>query len=362
MENQLLQHHDHMTKHLIFLTTVFIYNSSIGQCLNIGGYGFVHKEVKYCNDTHDEKGCYDYLINLYDSTLKLHYAGINSSALNEEVSKFNYMPGNHDHAPTSLSTFYKKLILFNIKTGGLAFEKGQNFMSYFKHTNIYIDSLAQIKPKDDDLVNFKHLTYLCARNCCYYTYHKDTALFFKLECDSLFREFDPIDSSSTVATSEATVKVDHHPAPKIPYGQFNINDTLRINRSFVSNEKGIEYLKHNQSYLLEQIRYKTIGSQFTPLSYEETDTIIVLLEVNFNENSIQRKVSMVYSSAPELASSFLLTKLNEIPLKYSQEIKLYLPFVIRPEQKKAMNHFNRVTIGKDHFLIEYEVLRPIESK
>ncbi len=303
-----------------------------------GGRNLIAKEIDCCIGNQNQLKCIDSLI---DVTLK---------APN--------LSGKIDPRKAYLDRL-RKLGHYHFNAGiisGLRGNLDQSF-AYFDKMESYIDSLNQNK-KGNELIELKSMTQFQKTKFCTKTYYIDTAMFNRCNCKQFFTEF-----------KDETIKVISGPTylnkPEIKYsnwGEFYINDTLRINNQFVSDSTSIVYFK---KLLRLQILTKLLQNPYyfemlgDPSINLIRDTVIYKLSSKYEKGKCERSCELVFTSSQHLKrfEHFMLLISNiEFPV-FIKDLEIYIPIVVTTESSINVNKAN---IYDDHFLIEVTKIKPIQ--
>jgi hypothetical protein len=306
----------------------------------------IENEINCCKGEKNQLKCVDSLI------------GVNLKALN-----LNYS-GKIDTKKVYLDRL-RKICIYHFTAGmicGLRGNLEQSFI-YFDQMESYLDTLNVKGKGEDELNTLKSITLYQKTEFCAKMFLKDTAVFNHCNCLRFFPEIKDesvsviLDSvSSSISNQEVVVK-----SPT--WGEFYLNDTLRMNKSFVSDSMSIGYFKKflqpliRTKLLQNPYYYETLGDPSINL---KSDTIIYKLSANYEKGKFERNCELVFTSSlhPEWFDYTMLQISNlEFPLLV-KDLEIYIPIVM----STANTMHNHIYIHDDHFRIEIRKIPPIDPK
>lgn len=298
----------------------------------------VEKEINCCKSAKNQLKCVDSLIKV-------------------NLNTTNYS-GKFDPQKAYLNRL-RKLCIYHFNAGVISGLRGnieQSFV-YFDRMESYMDTL-DINGKTFEFENLKNITRYKKTEFCTQTFYKDTAMFNRCDCKQFFTEYQ--DEPLEITTGPTYLE-----KPEIKnsnWGEFYINDTLRINKHFVSDSVSIIYFKKQLrplilSKLLQNPYYfEMLGD---PSMNITRDTLIYKLSAKYEKGKYERNCEIVFATSkkPELFDPILFS-INNIELTgYIKKIEIYIPIVVTTEE--SINT-NKVNIDDDHFLMEVIKLKPIK--
>lgn len=325
------------------ITILLFFNASCFAQDSIPTYGsrnLIAKEINCCIGNQNQLKCIDSLI---DVTLK-------TPSLSGKIDPRK-----------AYSDRLRKLGHYHFIAGFISGLRGNLYESfaYFDKMESYIDSLNQNK-KGNELIELKSMARFQKTKFCTETYYIDTAMFNRCDCKQFFPEFKEDDTIKVISGSTYLNK----PEIKYPnWGEFYINDTLRINKQFVSDSTSIIYFK---KILRLQILPKLLQNPYyfemlgDPSINLIRDTIIYKLSSKYGKGKYERSCELVFTSSqhPERFEHFLLLMSNIEFLSFIEGLEIYIPIVVTTENSVNVNKAN---IYDDHFLIEVIKLKPIQT-
>ncbi|KKP50825.1 MAG: hypothetical protein UR43_C0029G0002 [candidate division TM6 bacterium GW2011_GWF2_33_332] len=301
----------------------------------------IEKEISSCKGAKDQLKCIDSLIDVnLNATIYSNKSDPQKEYLNRQ----------------------RKLGIYNFYGGNIAGLRGdleQSFF-YFEKMEHYFDTLIQ-NWKANEIKDYQGVAKANQAEFCRRVYFKDTALFNKCNCMRFFPKYE---DEIVVNDTASRAKENQKPIVKYPnWGEFYLNDTLRINKHFVSDSASIAYFKQ---ILKPLIQSKLLGN---PVYFEmlgdpnmniKRDTIIYKLTAKYEKGKYERKCEAVFTTSknPEIFDLILFVLGNiELP-GHVRSIEIYIPIVVTTENS---NNTNNVNIHDDHFLIEVIKLKPIKQ-
>src|SRR5690606_25697590 len=122
-----------------------------------------------------------------------------------------------------------------------------------------------------------------------------------------------------------------------------INDTLRINKSFVSDSSSIIYFKKIlkpmiQSKLLQDpVFFEMLGD---PTMKIKRDTLIYKLSTNYKQGKYERKCELVFTTSqiPEKFESIIFLLSNMGLPGNAKSLDIYIPIVVTTENSNNTNN------------------------
>jgi hypothetical protein len=255
----------------------------------------------------------------------------------------------------------RKLGLYHFNAGiisGLRGDLDKSFL-YFDKMEFYLDTLNR-NGKGDEFKSLKSFMVYQKTMFCANTYIKDTSTFNRCNCMQFFPQ---IEDESIVTDSSKTSSKTQIRTSKYPYwGEFYMNDTLRINKHFVSDSNSINYFNNlfqpviltkliQNPYFLEMLGEPSISLI--------KDTLIYKLSSNYEKGKYDRNCELVFTSSkfPEKFDHFMFIISNmEFP-GFIKDFEIYIPIIVTTQ---VSINTNQVSIYDDHFLIEVKKIKPIE--
>lgn len=328
---------------LIISIFVLINVSCYGQdTLAFNHHPLIEKEITYCRGSKNQLKCIDSLIQV---TLKnTDYSG-----------KGNY--------PKAYFNRCKKLVLYYSYAGNLSGLRGylEQSFAYFKQMEIYLDTLNQ-NGKDKDFIDLKGMAQISKTEFCRKAYFNDTIQFNQCNCIQFFPKF-----KDEIAIIDTTSPPRENQKPVVEYpnwGEFYINDTLRMNKNFMSDSTSIIYFKKIlkpliQTKLLQNpVYFEMLGD---PNMNIKRDTIIYKLFAKYEKGKYERKCETVFTTSknPEIFDLILFVMGNIELSGHVKSLEIYIPIVVTTENS---NNTNNVNIHDDHFLMEIKKIPFIEPK
>ena len=300
----------------------------------------IEKEITCCKGVKDQLKCIDSLIqvNLYTTN---------------HSSKFN---AQHEYLNRQ-----RKLGIYNFYGGNIAGSRGdleQSFI-YFEKMEHYFDTLIQ-NWKVNEIKDYQGIAKANQVEFCSRAYFKDTVLFNKCNCMQFFPKYE---DENVVKDTVSPTKENQRPIVREPYwGEFYLNDTLRINKHYVSDSTSITYFKKIlrpliQTKLLQNpVYFEMLGD---PNMTIKRDTIIYKLTAKYEKGKYERKCETVFTTSknPEIFDRILFVMANlELP-GHGKSLEIYIPIVVTTENSINTNY---LYIDDDHFIIVVKKLKPIE--
>lgn len=302
----------------------------------------IEKEITSCKSASNQLNCIDSLIqvNLKDPDYS----------------------GKVDYYKTYFNR-YKKLVLYYSYAGYISGLRGnlEQSLAYFDQMEIYLDTLSK-NNRDEGFIDLKNVAHYQKIEFCSKAYREDSVLFNRCNCMQFFPEY----KDETVTEDTVTSQIQNQkPVVKYPnWGEFYINDTLRINNHFVSDSSSIIYFKKIlkpliQTKLLQNpVYFEMLGD---PNMYIKRDTIIYKLSAKYEKGKYERKCEAVFTTSknPEIFDLILFVLGNiELP-GHVKSLEIYIPIVVTTENS---NNTNNVNIHDDHFLVEIKKIPRLDPK
>lgn len=332
--------HQRIMKFSLFILILINTSCFAQDSIPFSSHYVVDNEIKCCFRAKNQLHCLDSLIQLNLKTPE--YSG-------KENRRKVYLDR------------YRKLFIYHLNAGyvsGFRENLVQSF-SYFDLSEHYLDTLKQ-NGKDDEFKDFKEIIRYQKTEFCSKTYFKDTALFNQCNCAQFFPEIKDEFVIADTATSPNEKQI--LPIKYPNWGEFYINDTLRINKQFVSDSAGIVYFKKvMQPLLLTKLQQNPVYMLGDPAMNLKRDTIIYKLSSKYVKGSYERKCELVFASSqnPEKYDHLMILLSNmEFP-GFINNLALFIPIVVTTENSIDTN---KATIYDDHFLIEVIKLKRIDPK
>lgn len=322
-----------MIMKLIFTILILINASCFAQdTLPIYSHQYlIAKEINCCNGAKNQLKCIDSLID------------VNLKAPNY-ANKF-------DPQKIYLDRF-RKLCIYHFYAGFISGFRGnleQSFV-YFDKMESYLDTLSQ-NGKRDEFKTLESITLYQKTEFCAKTYRKDTAAFNRCNCMQFFPEIK--DEFETADTTTSAIEKQILPIKFPNWGEFYINDTLRINKHFVSDSASLIYFKKMlqplllTNFLKNPYYFELLGEPSINLI---RDTFIYKLSTKYEKGKYERNCELVFTSSkhPEWFDyTTLLISNLEFP-GFIKDLEIYIPIVMTTEN--TIN--NQVFIHDDHYRIE----------
>jgi hypothetical protein len=302
----------------------------------------VEKDLNCCKGAKDQLKCIDSLI--YVNKMEPNYSG------------------KIDRKKVYLDRF-RKLLIYNFYAGLISGSRGnlELSFSYYDSMKTYLDTLNQ-NWKGNEFKNLMGITLYYKTEFCAKTYYKDTVSFNRCNCKQFFPEHK--DESLVEDTINLSIEQEK-PIIKYPnWGEFYINDTLRVNKRFVSDSASIIYFNKIlkpifQSKLLQNpVFFEMLGD---PTMKIKRDTLIYKLSTNYKQGKYERKCELVFTTSqnPKKFELFIFILSNlELP-GYVKNLELYIPIVVTTENSKNINNAH---IYDDHFLMVIKKIPLINPK
>ena len=277
----------------------------------------------------------------------------------------------NEHPPYkgSREQFFKikneKLVILHIDAGWLCRLRG-NFDQarvYLSNGERFLDSLKSNGHYSDELKNTISAYYNIQKEICYQTYQKDTSTFFAWDCAKFFPELneDPTNRSDTLLSDSTNTTTSYQ---KSYFGQFYMNDSLRIKGQFICDSIGVAYFNSIQHSLLNELKHNPLPQLLLEMMANQPfrqDTLIIKLNLENKTNKILRESSIAFSTRPQVVFKYYLSLFNTINYpNIPEEVSFYIPIILRPESPNNYNKIHRIVIDDGYFLIEYELSKPIE--
>lgn len=238
---------------------------------------------------------------------------------------------------------------------------------YLESAYTHIDTLLMLRPEpkeDIDALSFN--IFLNRRNYCNYFYFKDTTAFNQWNCRPLFPELDTVSCQTDTVQTVIRIPEKIKEKPSKPIGFYDRN-ALQIDTKLISDSLSVAYFENNKGQILEQLKEQISKFQSMELEQEmnpgrdNTDTIIVEVEINIGDGAYSRSCRLVKFPADKFMSSIVLQAFIQMQFRYlpNENVRFYVPIVLQPEADIYYNGIHRFVIRKDHYLVQYETLRPI---
>lgn len=322
--------------HLIIMKFIIFISINIS-CLaqdtlqNYRQHYLIDKEITCCKSAKNQLKCIDSLIQV-------------------NLKEPDYS-GKVDYYKTYFNR-YKKLALYYSYAGYISGLRGnlEQSLAYFDQMGIYLDTLSKNK-RDEGFINLKYIAHYQKIEFCSKAYWEDSVLFNRCNCIQFFPEY----KNETVNIEKATAPNENQkPVVKYPnWGEFYINDTLRINKHFVSDSASIIYF---QKILRPLIQTKLVQNPYYFEMLGESsmnikrDTIIYKLTSKYEKGKHERKWELVFATSqnPEKYDLILFVLSNvELP-GHMKNLEIFIPIVLTTENSNNDNHVN---VYDDHFLM-----------
>lgn len=262
---------------------------------------------------------------------------------------------------------HEKLIIYHINAGWVCRFRGDfdQALKYYDRGENYIDSLKKYELYGHELDNAIKAYYHAYEYLCFDTYREDTSLFYAWDCARFFPELNEevIDTDTAINTEHA----DSSSIPSVPpvnhYGKIYLDDTLRFDHQFTLDSTSAAYFKSIKRSLLSHLSYKSFPEGMRALKYDQADTIILEINIQNDLTTIKRECKVVYANCHSIIRDYylhLFSSMQFAPVLFpGNSVKFYVPIVIKPEIPNNYNKMDRIIISDDHYLIEYEKIKPI---
>ena len=278
----------------------------------------------------------------------------------------------NEHPPYKGSSerFFKikneKLVILHIDAGWLCRLRG-NFDQahvYLSNGERFLDSLKSNGHYSDELKNTIGAYNNIQKEICYQTYQNDTSTFFAWDCAKFFPELneDPTNGLDTLLSISTDTTTNHQESY---YGQFYMNDSLRIKGQFICDSIGVSYFNSIQHSLLNELKYNALPQLLLEMMANQPfrqDTLIIKVNLENKTNKILKESSIAFSTRPQGVFNYYLSFFNAINYpNIPEQVSFYIPIILRPESPNNYNKMHRIVIDDAYFLIEYELSKPIET-
>lgn len=258
----------------------------------------------------------------------------------------------------------EKLVILHIDAGWICRLRGKYNEAhiYLSKGEQYLDSLKTYNLYSDEFKNTIGAYNNMQKQICYDTYQKDTTIFYSWDCAKFFPELneDPLTVNDTLA-SDSTNKLHS----ESHFGNFYLNDSLRIKPQFICDSRGITYFNSIQHILLNELRHNPLPQLLLEIMVNQAfsqDTLIIRLHLENRTNKILRESSIAFSTRSQDVFKYYLSFINSINYpNIPEEVSFYIPIILRPESPNNYNKMHRVVIDDGYFLIEYETPKPVET-
>lgn len=270
----------------------------------------------------------------------------------------------------------EKLVILHIDAGWICRLRGNYNEAhlYLSKGEQYLDSLKLYEMYSDELKNTISTYNNIQKQICYDTYQKDTTIFYSWDCARFFPELSgeiiKADSIKEISAVDSTL----NPSPPdiSHYGKIYLNDTLRFDNRYVLDSISRTYFKRIEGSIKSNLGYKSFPEGMRHLAYNQSDTIVIEINIYFDTNTVSKTCNIVYSNCHELIRDYYLFYCNSVnfglDLNYGEspymfrgkQIKFYVPLVIKPEIPNNFNRMDRFYVNDDHYSIEYEKTKPIK--
>lgn len=273
---------------------------------------------------------------------------------------------------------HEKLVILHIDAGWLCRLRG-NFDQayiYLSAGERYLDSLKSYNMYSDELKNTISIYNNIQKQICFNTYQKDTTLFYAWDCAKFFPELSEEESKTdSIAELDTIDTIPGSSAPMVShYGEIYLNDTLRFDHRFVLDSISANYFNRIKHSLLSNLSYNSFPEGMRLLEYNQPDTIIIEVKMYSDTHKRIKECSIAYANCHNMIRDYYLSwfstmgfgmKLSsgESPyLFWGHTVRFYIPIVIKPEYPDNYNKMDKISINDDHYLIEYEKLKPLDPK
>lgn len=336
-------------KHVFFLLIQLLgaYYSIAQDSLWITGHYSVRDEIECCKTAKNQLKCIDSLIELNGQK--------SPSGKNAEAQLFKQQ---------------RAFVIYHINAGGIYQRRGNYSEAKieFSIAETYADSLRKWTKNNQDIEQILSTLQYEKKQWCFDLYRSDLVAFYAYDCakffpelnekDSIAEEIEPADTIQLNPTLVRAKLVNH-------YGNFYLNDTLRIAHQFVCDSASANYFKKYQSHMLTNLASYPFSEIMLDMSanINNADTLVIKVELIREKNQITKKCSTVYSSCPEYLSDWYLYFFSNLDFNYPREsFTFYVPIVVKAIEPDVYFNLNRVTLADDHYLIEIEKIVPLNPK
>ncbi len=257
---------------------------------------------------------------------------------------------------------FRKLSIYHINAGYIQHRRGnkEEAFRYYNLAENYLDTLSRYGSLTGRVQGYRTTIDVLRERMCAEIYFTDTALFQQQHCARYFPEL------STEAEKESDtlrVSAQNHPVERVKRKRldaFYSNDTLLFNPKMVNDSISIHYFNTHKRRILSNLIHNPLHEGMRVLEYEKTDTLFLKITLNNEDRKMSRECVVLYANAHEIVIGHYLSLFTRMDFPYHKgNITLYIPIVIRPEKPNNYNKMEKTVVNGDHFLIEYEKLKPI---
>lgn len=297
----------------------------------------VEKEINCCKSVKNKLTCIDSLIEI-------------------NLKQPDYS-GKVSHRTVYLDRL-RKLCIYHFNAGVLSGLRGnlEQSFGYFDKMESYMDTLI-LNGSAHEFLNLKNIARYEKTEFCRQVFYKDSSMFNRCGCKQFFTEFQ--DDSLEITTGPTYLE---KPIVKADWGELYINDTLRINKQFVSDSTSVAFFNKIArpqiltKLLQNRVYFEMLGD---PAMNIIRDTIIYKLSAKYEKGKYERKCEVVFTTSknPELFDPILFSICNIELTGHIKDLEFYIPIVVTT--KESIN-INKVNVSDDHFLLEVMKLKPVK--
>ncbi len=238
----------------------------------------------------------------------------------------------------------------------------ESCLQEFAIAESYVDSLKQWDSFDERMEDIMQRVQFIEKDWCFRAYRQDSSAFYACNCERLFPELNN-DSTSTEKEEDNITPTPTRKEPLYRFGQFISNDTLIIAPEFVSNQAGTAYFETHQIMILEKLKripFSEILREISAITSPQRDTLILRIELISSTTEQIKKCSIVKSCRVPHGDSYYNNAFMQMSLDFPREtVVFYVPLVLQPVEYSACCTMDSISLGADHFLIQYERGRPL---
>lgn len=228
---------------------------------------------------------------------------------------------------------------------------------------LYVDSLKQWEIFSEEMKDLMFQVHFHEKQWCWETYQRDSSAFYTCNCQRLFPEL----NRENVELMEIKDTIPEPPLTKeagYRYGQFISKDTLILDPKFVLNPVSTTYFEKHQTFLLNELTrfpFSELLRDQTAVLPVTSDTLILLVELINNDIEQTKRCSIVTPSNTPSLDSYYRNITMQIDFDFpTKRVLFYVPIVVDLVEHASCCNLDRVSLGANHFHIQYEKARPIQ--
>lgn len=228
---------------------------------------------------------------------------------------------------------------------------------------LYVDSLKQWESFSEEMEDLMFQVRFHEKQWCWEIYQQDSSAFYTCNCQHFFPELNREKVELTEIKDTIT-----QPSLKTEtlyrFGQLISNDTLILAPKFVLDPMSTTYFEKHQTFLLNELTrfpFSEFTREQTVVMPVTSDTLILLVELIKNDIEQTKRCSIVTPSKTPYLDRYYRNIMMQIDFDFpTKRVLFYVPIVVDPVEHANCCNMDRVSLGADHFHIQYEKARPIQ--